>query len=455
MKIRILLAGCLMALASSVLAMGSRIEYSLAPTPPMGWNSYDSYGTYAHEQACFDNLKTFAETFKPLGYDYFVIDGGWYIEYELQPGTLFPTTDKGFGINMNEDGYFIPSETYFPNGLKGIADECHKNGVKFGVHFLRGMPRKAVELNTPVKGTKYFARDIANTNSICPWNKHTYGVDMSRPGAQEYYDGWLQPLADYGIDFIKADDIVSYPEEIAAVQKAIAKCGRPMTLSLSPGGRVLGNEIKLYEKADMLRVTTDVWDTQHDIDECFDAWLTWQYVPVREGFWFDMDMIPIGELQVMIPAGTTRKMAGEGVHRQDHFTVAQKETFMAMRALSASPLMMGGVLPTLKGDDLRVLTNKEMIACNQNGKMGHLISNRKYIQTWLTEERGTEQDNGWVAVFNRTAEKADTFVSLKTLGLDPDKNYELSDIWIETPFKPGKVELPPRGCVFIRYIEKD
>jgi alpha-galactosidase len=298
MKARVFLAGCLMALVSGALAMGNRIEEPLAPTPPMGWNSYDSYGTYAHEQACFDNLKTFAETFKPLGYDYFVIDGGWYIEYELQPGTLFPTTDKGFGINMNEDGYFIPSETYFPNGFTGIADECHKNGVKFGVHFLRGMPRKAVELNTPVKGTKYFARDIVNTNSICPWNKHTYGVDMSKPGAQEYYDGWIQLLADYGIDFIKADDIVSYPDEIAAVQKAIAKCGRPMTLSLSPGGRVLGNEIKLYEKADMLRVTTDVWDTQHDIDECFDAWLTWQYVPVREGFWFDMDMIPIGELKV-------------------------------------------------------------------------------------------------------------------------------------------------------------
>ncbi|MBT8041612.1 MAG: hypothetical protein KJN98_00420, partial [Pontiella sp.] len=234
-----------------------------------------------------------------------------------------------------------------------------------------------------------------------------------------------------------------------------AKCGRPMTLSLSPGGRVLGEEIKLYEKADMLRVTTDVWDTQHDIDECFDSWLTWQYVPVREGFWFDMDMIPIGELQVMIPKGTTVKMAGEGVHRQDNFTVPQKETFMAMRALSASPLMMGGVLPTLKGDDLRVLTNKEMIACNQNGKMGHLISNRKYIQTWLTEERGTQKDNGWVGVFNRTGQKANTFVSVKSLGLDEDKEYELSNVWKETPFKTGKVELEPHGCVFIRYIEKD
>jgi hypothetical protein len=86
--------------------------------------------------------------------------------------------------------------------------------------------------------------------------------------------------------------------------------------------------------------------------------------------------------------------------------------------------------------------------------MGHLISNKKYIQTWLAEEQGTQSDNGWVAVFNRTSDKADTFVSVKSLGLDPDKDYELTDIWKDSVFKPGKVELEPHGCVFIRYERK-
>lgn len=108
-------------------------------------------------------------------------------------------------------------------------------------------------------------------------------------------------LADTCVDFIKVADIVTYPAEITAVQKAIAKCGREILLSLSSGNCVLGSEIKLYQNADMLRVTGDVWD----IDKCFDAWLTWQYVPVRQGFWFDMDVILFGELQVMIPEGTT------------------------------------------------------------------------------------------------------------------------------------------------------
>lgn len=426
----------------------------LTPTPPMGWNSYDSYGTYCHEEACFENLKEFVKTYWPLGYDYFVIDGGWYIEYEFHPGTIFPTTDKGYDVNLNEDGYFIPSKTYFPNGFKPIADECHKHGIKFGVHFLRGMPRKAVELNTPIKGTPYFARDIANTNSTCPWNPHVWGVDMSKPGAQEYYDGWIQLLADYGIDFVKADDIVTYPDEIAAVQKAIAKCGRPMVLSLSPGGRVLGSEIGLYTKADMLRVTSDAWDTQHDIDESFDAWLTWQHVPVREGFWFDMDMVPFGELQVMTPTETTRKMAGEGTHRFDRFTPAQKRTFITMRAMSASPIMIGGRLTTMDALSLSLLTNKEMIACNQNGRMGHLIGNGKYVQTWKAEERGAPLDSGWVAVFNRSGENVSTTVSLASMGLTVGRKYHLFDVWANEPFVLGRaIELEPRDCIFIRYSE--
>ena len=423
----------------------------LAPTPPMGWNSYDSYGTYFHEKAANENLDVFITTFKPLGYEYFVIDGGWYIEYELHSGTLFPTTDKGYDVNIDKNGYFIPSKTYFPNGLKSIAEKCHRNGVKFGIHFLRGMPRKAVEWNTSVKGTAYFSRDIVNTNSICEWNPHTYGVDMSKPGAQEYYDGWIKLLADWGVDFVKADDITTHPDEIAAVQKAVKKCGRPMIISLSPGDHISGSEIPLYEQADMLRVTPDVWDFQQDIDACFIAWLTWQYVSVRTGFWFDMDMIPFGELQVMVPEGTARQMAGRGVHRFDNFTVPQKETFITMRAMAASPLMIGGVLKTLDSESMRLLTNAEMIACNQNGVMGHLVKNaRDYSQIWRVDDRCCS-DAGWIAVFNRTGEEITTLATVDRFGLNKNKNYSFSDIWNAREFIPGHIRLAPNGCLFLRF----
>ncbi|MBF0196779.1 MAG: glycoside hydrolase family 27 protein [Planctomycetes bacterium] len=422
----------------------------LAPKPPMGWNSFDSYVVHIHEKEAYANLKTFVETFKPLGYEYFVIDAGWYYEFERYPENNLPVLGKKNDIALDEYGRLLPAKACFPSGLKALADECHKHGVKLGVHIMRGIPRKAVELNTPIYGTKYKARDIADMEDICNWCPLNYGLDMTQDGAQAYYDGWIQLLADWGIDFIKADDIVEFPDEIDAVIAAIEKTGRKITLSLSPGDRVMGNAIKTYEKADMLRVTGDVWDRTFDIEKCFASWLTWQHVQVRPGFWFDMDMIPFGELRVVIPKDTPDDRVGNtGKHRYDRFTLPQKETFITMRAMSASPLMMGGVLPTLDKDSLRLLTNRDMIACNQNGIMGHMIEYRHSIQIWKTEEKGTE--NGWVAIFNRSHEKLTSHASLRQMGLDTNGTYSFKNIWTGKPYKMGKNELPAQGCLFLRY----
>ena len=65
-------------------------EYELAQKPPLGWNSFDSYGVYLHEKAAYENLDAFVKKLKPSGYEYFVIDAGWWGEYELVQGTLFP-----------------------------------------------------------------------------------------------------------------------------------------------------------------------------------------------------------------------------------------------------------------------------------------------------------------------------------------------------------------------------
>jgi alpha-galactosidase len=65
-------------------------DMSLAQTPPMGWNSFDSYGVYLHEEAALANMEAFAEKLLPHGYEYFVIDAGWFGEFDLQPGTIYP-----------------------------------------------------------------------------------------------------------------------------------------------------------------------------------------------------------------------------------------------------------------------------------------------------------------------------------------------------------------------------
>jgi len=442
----------------------------IAEKPPMGWNSFDSYGVYLHEKAAMDNLEAMAKKLKPYGYEFFVIDAGWFGEFQLKPGTIYPAEKHAKKLNINEYGLLQPSNCYFPNGLKPIIDRCHELGLKFGIHLMRGIPRIAVERNTLIKGTNYRAADIADTTSICVWNHQNYGVNMDKPGAQEFYNSLINQMADWGVDFLKYDDIVPYPKEVEAVANAIANCGRTITLSLSPGGSVDENAIDFFKKGNMLRVTKDIWDEQQGIDQCFDAWRKWQGKE-EPGFWIDMDMIPFGQLQLMSPRpdgisendtketvqekltnGTLTNielLAGKGWTRWSEFTKDQMYTFITLRALSASPLMMGGDLPSLDEFSLELITNKDILECNQNGVMGNLVFEKDGIETWKTPE--TKTSNGWVGIFNRSESEIKLTLSKKVLGLDKE-TYELHDIWSNnfTNFN-AKYSIAPHGVVFIKY----
>jgi alpha-galactosidase len=444
----------------TALDLAASDKQLLAPTPPMGWNSFDSYGVYLHEKAAMANIEAMAEKLKPHGYEFFVIDNGWFGEYKLQEGTIFAAEKHASDIRLNEYGHFIPSKVYFPNGLKKISDRCHELGLKFGIHLMRGVPRKAYELNLPIKGTKYTARDIANTNrnENCGWCNYCYAVDMTKPGAQEWYDGLMQHIADMGVDYIKYDDIVPHPDEVQAVADAIKKTGRPIVLSLSPGNTVDPKAIDFFKMANLLRVTSDIWDKQHGINACFNAWRKWQGKE-QPGFWIDMDMIPFGRLQLMSPhvkkKGKSRSkgniaLAGWGTDRQSFLSKPQMKTFITMRAMAASPLMMGGDLPTLDEFSLSLITNSQMVSCNQNGVMGKLVYERKGLETWLTAKKGTDR-KGWVAIFNRTRKNQSITMTSEILGLN-NKDYSLHEIWSDSEMKIGSnVNIEPNGCLFIHY----
>src|SRR5450432_2221405 len=127
---------------------------------------------------------------------------------------------------MDNWGRLLPQPNKFPSaidgkGFKPLADYIHSLGLKFGVHLMRGIPRQAVNAKTPVKGTGFTAADIADTNDTCRWNGDMYGVDMTKPGAQEYYDSVFAQMAAWGLDFVKVDDLAGHPAEIEAVRKAI------------------------------------------------------------------------------------------------------------------------------------------------------------------------------------------------------------------------------------------
>ena len=102
---------------------------------------------------------------------------------------------------------------------------------------MRGIPRQAVHGNCPVKGTDRTARDAARFNSICAWNPDRYGVQANEAG-WAYYASVFQLYAQWGVDFIKCDDICRElpheEEELLMISEALENCGREMILSLSP-----------------------------------------------------------------------------------------------------------------------------------------------------------------------------------------------------------------------------
>jgi hypothetical protein len=208
----------------------------------------------------------------------------------------------------------------------------------------------------------------------------------------------------------------------------------------------------------MLRVTPDVWDEQKYIDLCFDAWRKWQGKE-QPGFWIDMDMIPFGQLQLMSPPSSDGAktamdkgdiaLAGKGVNRRSQLSKPQMETFITMRALAASPLMMGGDLPTLDEFSLKLITDPDMLACNQNGVMGSLVDEQDGVEIWRSKKRGFASA-GWVGVFNRSIRVKTVELSAGRLGFKAEESIRLRDVWKARQLKLGEsVEIPANGVIFV------
>ena len=427
--------------------------------PFLGWNSYDCYGTHINEKLTKENLEAFIQKLKPHGYEYFVLDAGWYRYYDLKPGEIWPTDGDKVNLTMDEFGRFVPAPFYFPDGFKEIIDYAHKHGVKFGLHLMRGISREAVEKNLPVKGAGYFARDIANVNDTCNWSSLNYGIDMDKPGAQEYYNGVVQLLADWGVDFIKYDDIVHKPREINAVADAIEKTGRKIVLSISPGDDINPEFYKTYQRADMIRISRDVWDLQEDIDISFERWE--QILPYADkGFWLDMDMIPFGHIRINYPVTKNKLNSHRGYDRMDYFSYAQKKSFITQRAMAASPLFMGGALTTSPNTVFELITDGDMLACNQNGVTGHLVNRisnySSKVDIWQTPHK-TSANKGWIGIFNRRPYLELINFSKEELGLDKTISYNLYDIWGKKIIDDAEsiiFEIPADDVVFIRYEKR-
>jgi len=169
----------------------------LAATPPMGWNSWDCYGIDVNEQQVKANAGYMAANLKEFGWEYIVVDLGWYIDPALN---ILNFKNENPPQAMDEYGRLIPDVQKFPSaangaGFKPLADYVHSLGLKFGIHIMRGIPWQAVGQNITIKGTAFKAADISNTNDTCVWYDGMFGVDYTKPGAQEYYNSIVKMYA--------------------------------------------------------------------------------------------------------------------------------------------------------------------------------------------------------------------------------------------------------------------
>jgi alpha-galactosidase len=385
----------------------------------MGWNSWDCYGPSVTEAEVKANASYMAKHMKPYGWQYVVVDIQWY-EPKAKAHGYRPNAE----LVMDSYGRLLPALNRFPSaaggkGFKPLADYVHGLGLKFGVHIVRGIPRQAVRANTPVLGTNLRAQDVANTNSICPWIDDMYGVKADTAGGQAYYDSVVKQFADWGVDYIKADDMSAFTadenkgadearlSEIAALGRAIKKSGRPMVLSLSPGPSAPSQVGQLRQSAHLWRISGDFWDRWVDLRKQFDLGRRW--IPhIGPNAWADADMLPLGRIAIR----------GErGNDRMSLLTPDEQVTLMTLWAIFRSPLMMGGDLPSNDEFTLRLLTNRAVLAVNQ-----HSVGNRELFArgdqiAWVGDVPGTSEK--YLAVFNVSdnAAAVEIRVSCKELGM--------------------------------------
>jgi alpha-galactosidase len=445
--------GLIVAIGSAALfvawcSMAAAQEFAdWAQTPPMGWNSWDSFGSSVVESEVRANADYMTANLLQHGWDHVVVDIRWYVSNEndhsynqsnpiynydangrLQPAVnRFPSASGGVGVNL---------------GFKPLADQMHSQGLKFGIHLMRGINQDVWEADLPIADSPYTTRDIVRntwaSGSIdtgATWLHDNYGMEKT-PAAQAYYDSMFKQYAAWGVDYVKIDDMLRdfahpndsyYADEIEMVREAIDKSGRPMVLSLSPGAAPLAQAEHLSDHANMWRITDDLWDNWGNVYDMFERAHEW--TPHRgEGRWPDNDMLPLGRIGIRGHVGTDR---------MSNLTHDEQKTLMSLWMISRSPLMFGGDLPSNNAFTTSLITNPETIAVNQ-----HSSNNRQLFRTddqvaWVADAPGGGK---YLAVFNLNEASGEDFDALLA-----EASYTSRLITTSTPGRSVPIDVDVTG----------
>lgn len=329
----------------------------LALTPPLGWNSWNTFGTDINEQLVKNIADKFIELgLKDAGYEYIVLDDGWMAK------------------ERDANGNLIADPIKFPNGMKALADYVHSKGLKFGLY-------------------------------NCAGAKTCAGYPGSR--GFEYQDA--RSYASWDVDYLKYDwcntEKLNAEGAYITMRDAIKAAGRPMVFSICEWG---DNEPWKWAEN-----VGHMWRVTGDIINCWDC-------EIGHGSWFSSGVWKIINMRKDI-----RKIAGPG-HWNDYdmmevgngMTDAEDRSHFAMWSMLASPLIMGNDLRNASKETIKTLSNKEVIAVNQDklGIQGFRFSNENNLEIWLKPLANNE----WAL----------TFVNMKEVPtiLNFDwKKYEIGD----------------------------
>ncbi|SEN86056.1 alpha-galactosidase [Flavobacterium sp. CF108] len=342
---------------------GGKFE-GLAMTPPMGWNSWNTFATNIDEKLVKETADIMVSSgLAAAGYNYIVLDDGWMAK------------------ERDANGDLVPDPVKFPNGMKALIDYVHSKGLKFGLY------------------------NCAGTQTCAGY-----------PGTRGYEYQDARFYAKLGIDFLKYDWCntkgITAPEAYTTMSNALKTAGRPIVFSLCEWG---DNQPWEWGKP-----VGNLWRISGDIYPCFDCefkhpenWSSWGFMKIAEmrkdirkysgpDHWNDFDMMEVG----------------------NEMNDTEDKSHFAMWCMLSSPLFTGNDYRKMSKETLTILTNKELIAVNQDklGIQGFKHSAEDGLEVWVKPL----SDGNWAVTFLNRSEvpKKINFDWKKNAIKDVDFGYE-------------------------------
>ncbi|MFI5124474.1 MAG: glycoside hydrolase family 27 protein [Chitinophagales bacterium] len=365
---------------------------NLALTPPMGWNSWNKFACDGvNEQVIRKTADAMVSSgMKDAGYEYVVIDDCWQID-------------------RDSDGNIVADPKKFPSGIKALADYVHSKGLKFGIYTCAGT--------------------------------HTCA---GRPGSlgHEYQDAIS--YARWGVDYLKEDwcntEGQNAPQSYKLMRDALYKAGRPIVFSLCEWG-----SNKPWEWAGDVG---HLWRSSGDISD------SWSKAGAGDGRIWGGSVLVNLDLQQGL-----EKYAGPGRWNDPDMlevgngglTPAEDRAHFSLWCMLAAPLIAGNDLSNMSKETISVLTNKEVIAVDQDklGKQGYLIENEEYFQIYLKPLSGGDTA---ICLFNRGDQNKEVNIDWKKYKIGA--GHSIRDLWKKqaagTTSANYKASIPKHDVVVLR-----